>query len=409
MQKKKKVIVFLYNRLFDPVVQSNFWLFITSALKEENSPYQFHVISFENEQIPLLAEQERTVREWQQQGLEWTPLKWHAGTGAKNKLSDITQGFRTVLRLRMKGYRYIMGFASVAGAMSYMYARALGLRLYIHSYEPHSEYAIDNKMWQKESAQFKVLNRLEKKAAYSATVLVSATRFMEQRLKEEWKVKAAFVKIPSVVDDNKFVFNETDRQVTRQRLGIPDSAWVIYYPGKFGDLYYRQETANMYRWLRELDNRFHLLIVTPHSKEEVRALFDGAGVDRDHYTVTQSNYEEIHKYASASDMGLIAVPSGPSKKFISNIKVGEYLCAGLPYIITRGVSEDYVYALEKKVGVVVDDFDEKSIKAAYPEIRAYMETDPQARRAHCREVGINYRGFEKLNVLFKKAMEILTA
>src|SRR5574338_239943 len=221
--REKKIIVFLYNRLFDPVVQSNFWLFIASTLKDKESNYQFHVISFENEKIPLTDDQKLKVQEWQKQGLKWTHLKWHAGTEAKNKLADLIQGFKTVMRLRWKEYKYIMGFASVSGAMAYLYSKILGLKLYIHSYEPHSEYAVDNKMWNKDGIQFKVLNRLEKKAAYHATVLVSATRFMEQRLKEEWKVKAAFVRIPSVVDDRKFVFNEKDRVETRYRLGIPES------------------------------------------------------------------------------------------------------------------------------------------------------------------------------------------
>ena len=405
--REKKIIIFLYNRLFDPVVQSNFWLFIISTLQEKNKEYKFHVISYENKEIPLTEEQKLKVQEWQKLGLGWTPLKWHAGTGIKNKVSDIGQGLKVVTRLRFKGYKYIMGFASVSGAIAYLYCRVLGLRLYIHSYEPHSEYAIDNKMWKKESTQYKVLNRLERKAAFYADVIVSATRFMEARLKEEWKVKGFFVKIPSVVDEKKFVFNEVDRLATRKRLGIDETAWVLYYPGKFGDLYYKQETAFMYKWLRELDSRFHLLIVTPHTKEEVYELFDGAGVDRETYTVTHSSYDEIHVYASASDMGIIAVPPGPSKKFISNIKVGEYLCAGMPYLITKGISEDYLYAIEKQVGVVVDDFDEKSIKAGYWEIKEYMEMNPDKRREHCREMGVDYRGSAKLNGQFRLALEKL--
>jgi hypothetical protein len=102
------------------------------------------------------------------------------------------------------------------------------------------------------------------------------------------------------------------------------------------------------------------------------------------------------------------VPPGPSKKFISNIKVGEYLCAGLPFLITRGVSEDYLYAEQKNVGVVVDDFVETEIKKAWPQIKAYLTMNAEQRRQHCRAVGIEYRGFENLNKLFKAAVASLT-
>ncbi len=52
--KEKKIIIFLYNRFFDPVVQSNFWLFITHLLRESNSGIKFHLISYENEKNLLL-------------------------------------------------------------------------------------------------------------------------------------------------------------------------------------------------------------------------------------------------------------------------------------------------------------------------------------------------------------------
>ncbi len=172
--------------------------------------------------------------------------------------------------------------------------------------------------------------------------------------KSEWKSKAKFIRIPTVANDKKFIFDRDIRERTRRELSIPECQWVLYYPGKFGDLYYREEFAWMYRWLKEEEPRFHLLIVTPHSDEEVKELFDKAGVDPKDYTVRHSDYENIHKYHFASDFAIISVPQGPSKKFISNIKVGEYLTAGLPFLINKGVSEDYIYATEKRVGVVVD-------------------------------------------------------
>ena len=112
------------------------------------------------------------------------------------------------------------------------------------------------------------------------------------------------------------------------------------------------------------------LIVTPHDDLEVHALFDQACVPRNAYSIRHSDYSEIHRYYFAADFAVIAVPPGPSKKFISNIKVGEYLCAGLPFLITRGISEDHLVAEQQDVGVVVDDFVESDIKAAWPKIRA---------------------------------------
>jgi len=408
-QTKPKIIIFLYNRFFDPLIQSNFWLYIKDYLEHEDNPYNFHLITYENTEFPLTKEQEALVEQWKAQGLEWSTLQWHQGSGLKQKFIDLFNGFKMVMKLRFKGFRHIMTLGSVAGTYAYTYALPLRMKLFLYQFEPHSEYALDNGMWSAESKQYKISHFLEKKAALFATTIASGTVFMQERVKEVWKSKADFIKIPTVANDKKFIFHKKDRKETRDKLGIAEDKWVLYYPGKFGDLYYREAFAWMYKWLKEEEPRLHLLIVTPHTDEEVKALFDTAAVATEDYTIAHSAYEDIHKYASASDFAIISVPPGPSKKFISNIKVGEYLCAGMPFLITRGVSEDYIYAEEKDVGVVVDDFVEEDVKKAWSEIKAYLMRDPEELKKHCREVGLGYRGFEVLNKKFKEALVSLTS
>jgi hypothetical protein len=407
-KNKPKIIIFLYNRLFDPLIQSNFWLYINDFLEDKKNPYQFHLITYENPAFPLTEEQKELVIQWQEKGLQWSTLNWHQGQELKNKFIDLLNGFVLVTQLLFKGYKYIITLGSIAGTYAYTYSVPLKLNLFLYQFEPHSEYAIDNNMWSAHSPQYKISRFLEKRAAKFAKVIASGTVFMQERVEKIWQSKAVFFRIPTVANDNKFIFNQQDRIEIRKQLNISEDAWVLYYPGKFGDLYYREAFAWMYKWLIEEESRLHLLIVTPHTDAEVKALFDIAGVLTQDYTIVHCDYNDIHKYASASDFAIISVPPGPSKKFISNIKVGEYLCAGLPFLITRGVSEDYLYAEQKNVGVVVDDFVETEIKKAWPQIKAYLTMNAEQRRQHCRAVGIEYRGFENLNKLFKAAVASLT-
>ncbi len=407
--KRPRIILFLYNRLFDPVIQSNFWLYIRELLAQPNCPYQFHLVTYEDPKYPLTQPQLDLCQLWKRQGLEWTAVRWHQGASLKSKFLDVLQGFRTVLGLRARGYGYIVSLASVAGAYAYLYSRVLGLRLYMYQYEPHSEYALDNKIWTRQSKQYRITHFLERKAADFATVISSGTRFMQARLQQEWAVRAKFFKIPSVADQEKFQFREADRLAVRSELGIGAERPILLYPGKFGDLYYKEETPRFFGWLKEEIPGLFLLIVTPHQDEEVYALFDSQGVSRDDYKILHSDYSQIDRFYSAADLGLIAVPPGPSKCFISNIKVGEYLCSGLPYLVTRGVSEDYCYAEEFDVGVVVDDFVEAEARRVAPQITAYLGQDRESLRKHCREVGLDCRGFAKLNPIFQEALRTLTS
>lgn len=403
----KPIVIYLYNRLFDPLIQGNFWLYIRDLLDHPLPGVRLHVVTYEDPRFPLTDEQRQQLAHWQQQGLSWTPLTWHPGTGLSQKFKDVLAGWRVLARLRRQGARHIITLGSVAGSYAYLYARSLGMRLFLYQFEPHSEYAIDNGMWTQGSAQHRIAAALERKAARYATVIASGTRYMQERLEQVWHAKGRFVKLPTVANDRKFLFDAELRRQTRQQLGLSDDTPLLFYPGKFGGLYYRAETAWMFRWLHELEPRLHFLIVTPHEDAEVHALFDEAGVSRSAYSIRHSDYPDIHGYYFAADFAIIAVPPGPSKKFISNIKVGEYLCAGLPFLITRGISEDHLVAEEQNVGVVVDDFVESEIKAAWPKIHAFLAQDPDQRRVHCRAVGLDYRGFDTLNPRFRSAVQAL--
>lgn len=320
---------------------------------------------------------------------------------------DIWSGFWAVAKLSRQGSKRVISLASVAGTFVYMYSRLLPIKFFLYQYEPHSEYARDNGMWPVDGWQFKISHYLERKAAYAAKIISSGTRFMKERLKNDWKVKGDFFKIATVANVDKFVFNQNHRDEIRKQYGIADDRHVLFYPGKFGDLYYREETAFMYKWLQEEIPNMHFLVVTPHTDEEVHGYFEQAQVDKSSYTIAHCQYDDIHKYYCAADLAVIAVPRGPSKVFISNIKVGEYLCTGLPFLITEGISEDYLYATEKKVGVVVYDFDEKSVKKSVPEVVSYLNEPKEQLRQHCREFGLEYRGFKNLNTIFKAAISSL--
>jgi hypothetical protein len=405
--QRKTIVVFLYNRLFDPLIQGNFWLYIRDLLDNPMPGVQLHVVTYEDARHPLTDGQRATLSEWQAQGLRWTPLSWHPGTALRSKIADLWAGFRAVFALRRAGAKYIVTLGSVAGTFAYLYARALGMRLFLYQFEPHSEYARDNGMWPAKSLQFRISQVLERRAARFAAVVASGTRFMEERIKSDWHSPTRFVHIPTVANDRKFQFDAALRAETRRELGFDESVPVLFYPGKFGGLYYGDETAWMFRWLWELEPRLRFLIVTPHDDAEVTAMFDRAGVPATAYVIRHSDYPGIHRYFFAADFAVIAVPPGPSKKFISNIKVGEYLCAGLPYLITHGVSEDYRFAGERGVGVVVRDFDRPDIQAAWPRIREFLDMPAAERRAHCRAAGLDYRGFDTLNPRFRFAIQAL--
>lgn len=409
MPPQTPIVIFLYNRLFDPLIQGNFWLYIKNYLADPDAPVRFHVVTFEDPRHPLTDAQKALVAQWQAQGLDWTALTWHPGMGLLQKFRDVMSGFWAVARLRRTGHRHIAALGSVAGSFAYMCALPLRMRLFLYQYEPHSEVSRDAGAWREDSRQFRLARYFERKSAEYAHVIASGTRFMGERLKEEWGVRAQFFRVPTVVNEDKFDYDHDMAARMRADLGLDPDQPVLFYTGKFGGLYYDVEIARAFGWLRDYESRLHLLIVTPNDDDYVQGLFARAGIDPAHYSVCHSSYDDIERFYMVGDLGLITIPPGPGQKFRSSIKVGEYLCAGMPFLTPTGVSEDYLHATEQDVGVVVADFSEGAILGAWPEIKRYLDMDKTERRKRCREFGIRYRGFSSLNPVFRAAIDALRA
>jgi hypothetical protein len=103
---ERTIIVYLYYRLFDPIVQSTLWLYIKDMLDDPIESTRIHVISYENPQFPLTPEQRRLAEAWQAQGLEWTALSWHRGIGLGQKLADLLAGFRVAFAAQRRPLHY---------------------------------------------------------------------------------------------------------------------------------------------------------------------------------------------------------------------------------------------------------------------------------------------------------------
>lgn len=408
MQDSKiPIVIFLYNRLFDPLIQGNFWLYIRDYLTDPDAQVRFHVITFEDPSHPLTVSQKAMVEAWKSQGLEWTPLRWHPGVSLWQKMKDVASGFLVIKRLSKEGCKHIVALGSVAGSFAYMCATVLRMRLFLYQYEPHSDVSVASGAWDKQSLQYRLTRFFERRSAHYAHVIASGTRYMGERLKDDWQVRAEFFRIPTVVNEFKFKFDPATADEMRGELGIGADQPVLFYTGKFGGLYYAGEIANAFGWLLEYVPNLHFLIVTPNEDDYVHSLFEAAGVGREHYSVCKSSYEQIERFYFVGDIGLITIPPGPGQQFRSSIKVGEYLCAGMPFITPAGVSEDYVHATEQDVGVVVRDYSEQQIRNAWPEVQRYLQMDKDERITKCRDFGVQYRGFSSLNPIFRAAVRSL--
>ena len=406
--EQKKIILFLFDRLLDPVIQSNIFQYINEISINDKS-YKFHLITYEHSTQEINSEKYKAFQDKLcTQNIELTPLKYLKGQSVLKKMLCILSGAAVVLKLRLRGYRHIISLGTVSGSFAYLYASLLNLKLFLYQHEPHSEFMLDLGEWKNSSLSFKTLHYLEKKSAQFAKVIASGTTHMLERLSSRG-VNADLFHIPSVVNEHHFRYSKNERTEIRSELKIDQNAHVFAYMGKFGGLYYDKENFDLFDYLSKQDAKNHILILTPHDAKEVKEQMLQRSIPKTQFSIRSVAFENMPKYLSASDFGIISIPPTPAQKFRSPIKVGEYLCCGIPYLTVKGVSEDDVFAEKNKVGVVVNSFCTKEFEVAYPKIHDYLNEKKEPLRERCRKHGIQYRGYSNLFPKFQLALERLTS
>jgi hypothetical protein len=391
----RAVIVFVYNSSQDPLFKGNLLLFL-----QQVGPLQpdlrLHLITFEQKEYRLDSDAQEAQRlAWASDNIIWHPLQWHSGSfKLLKKAYDLLLGFLLCLRLRLSGARSIVGLGTVAGSFSFMIAKALGLKYYGYQFEPHSEFMLDCHVWPANSMAYKGLHFMEALTSRYAEILSTGTQHMVKRLASEGSPAKVYL-LPSCVDETRFQFSAVGRARVRARYSLSAEQSVVLYLGKFGGIYYDQETADLCAALLQKLPELHFLIATPDLPTYVASLMRQAGVPENRVTITRSTFEEVPDYISAADFGLVAVPPTPAQQFRSPIKVGEYLCCGLPYLVCRGVSEDDLVAVRSNVGIVVDAFTPAETARIAPQLAAFLAEPKDVLRARCRAAGIDYRSFKQ--------------
>jgi len=399
--KKKNTLLFIYNSYNDPLFKGNLFVFIENEASRPN--HKLYLITFEQEKYKLSKEQIKTEKTYlARKNIFWYPLTYHSGgLVLLKKIYDLLVSFFLVVYLRlMFNCQAIISLGTVSAGYSLVFSKLLAMRYYAYQFEPHSEFMADFGIWKKTSISYKLLHLFEQLTERSAHIISTGTHAMMGRLEGS---KARVYLLPSCVNEQKFKFSEQGRAEIREMQKIGDRK-VFLYLGKFGGVYLTKEIIRLFSAIYDQDPFSFFMVITPNDKDEIKDWFTENKIPNTAYFLAESPYAKVQDYISAADFGIVAIPSLPSQKYRSPIKVGEYLCCGLPYLVCEGVSEDDIVAENSNVGVVVKEFSKEELIRVYPKIKGFFQEDSHVLRERCRKAGINYRGLDKFRPVFNQIL-----
>lgn len=175
----------------------------------------------------------------------------------------------------------------------------------------------------------------------------------------EFGLKNKISVIPTGADINKFYYDENLRKKYRKKLNIIDNFVFIFT----GNVYYSWqnlkrslEVFNLVKKHRLFKNPFILLLIRKQDFYIAEDLIKKVSLRKSDYLLTNANHDEVNAYLNAADIGVLFRDDHIMNHVSSPGKLGEYLAAGLPVLISKRIANYSEKVRDSDYGVVLNNF-----------------------------------------------------
>ncbi len=342
--------------------------------KSLDSSYTIYLRTLEQERYAL-SEEDKTnaYLKHEKEGIVWFASSYFAF----GLMAFVYAGFDFVKLLALC-YRHrikvIHLWCTPPAVVAYLLSMFTGATIVLDSYEPHAEAMVENGEWMRSSFKFKLLFWFEKLISKKAKIVISATQGMKTYALHKYGVLLdVFYVKPACVDTEKFSFHFKKNPELLKRFSLERKV-VGLYAGKFGGIYLEQEVFDLIKvFSNYYGDRFRMLILTIHSREELEQWCFQSGIDPSIVISAFVSHKDIPDYMGLADFAITPVKSVPSKRYCTPIKDGEYWSLGLPVVITPNISDDSEIIANNKIGVVLNGLNKEAYQEAVEGIDSLLK------------------------------------
>jgi len=154
---------------------------------------------------------------------------------------------------------------------------------------------------------------------------------------------------------SRLTYTTVDRDAMRASLGILNKH-VFAYAGTITRYQHVHDgVVPFVRALTRLSPTTHFLCLT-NDVDAMRAALSSGGVDARRVTVLGVPQNEVARYLSAADAGLLLRAPSRLNRLSQPTKLAEYLAAGVPVVVARGTGAVGEIITDADAGIIVDIF-----------------------------------------------------
>ena len=396
----KCIFIFAYYSYKDPVFQSAVLPYFINFNSEK---YKFILLTWEQSAYRLSNSETQSIKKsLLEKNIIWYSATWHSGKfKLLKKAYDFLYGVFISLFLIYRHKAKMIYSEGFPGAVISCFLSIITKKPHIiHTYEPHADYMLESGVWSEKSWEYKALKKLELPIARQAHTLITATQVYKDILIKKG-VSTKILVIPSCIDTEVYRYRHHCRQRIRRELNIEEEQIVISYLGKLGGMYMDEELFTFFKICYEYNpNQFYFFLFTNEPKVKIHEYLTKFQIPKERILVKFLQKEEVPDYLSAADFGFCGIRPIPSRRYSSPIKNGEYWACGLPILIPKGISDDYLYASKYKTGIVIENLSKGPLGVTVEKMNAWLKKNNKE------EIVKRCRGFVEKDRSVKKYKEV---
>jgi len=216
--------------------------------------------------------------------------------------------------------------------------------------------AIKNSKFNKEKNKlYKRVQELEYSTIQNSIKTFAVSEKLIQYFIENYRFSEdKFLLYPCLSDSSKFYFDQKIRDYYRIKLNISDNQRLILYAGGFISEWHI--THKMFKYFEEISSIAENLkfIVLTNEIDYARNLIQKYHIKSSLISVLNVSNEDVIFYLNAADFGVLFRDNTPMNNVASPSKFTEYMLAGLPVLISKGVGDFTNYVSNNNTGIVID-------------------------------------------------------
>ncbi len=157
--------------------------------------------------------------------------------------------------------------------------------------------------------------------------------------------------IPTFVDTSKFNFSKSLRDFYRRKLGVSNRI-ILVYSGGVASWQSIGDVIQLFVDMRQSIENLFMLFLT-HKPSMIREILKDK-IDSQDVRIIQTSYDEVPGYLCAADVGVLLREDILINHVAAPIKFSEYMCCGLPCIISKNIGDTEQVLKSAHAGIIID-------------------------------------------------------